>query len=126
MIPPGSHRADEGVTIRGQTTYSAAFGILTMHTRTYKEVCVPLGNVLRLSERERKQHQSYKTGIRIPYEYTLDGERLLPAHLDYVAVGVWDEDKQEWYFGDPNRPAFYFIVKHVPGGVEEDLENLQV
>ena len=112
-----------------------------MHTRDRKQVLVPLGNVLRLSENERRQHQSYETGIRIPYEYTQGGERLLPilcrrydngnlimqrVNVDYVAVAVWDEDKQEWRLDDPNRPAFYVIVKHVPSEVEEDLENLQV
>ena len=141
VIPPGSHRADEGVTIRVQTTYSAESGNLTMHTRTHKQVCVPLGNVLRLPQNQRMQHQSFKTGIRIPYEYTLDGEPLLPilcrpdkngkpvlcrVDVDYVAVGVWDEEQQEWYFNDPNRPVFYFYVKRVPSEVEEDFENLQV
>jgi hypothetical protein len=139
MIPPRSHRADDGSTIL--TTYSAETGYLTMHTRERRQVRVPLGNVLRLSENERRQHQSFETAIEIPYEYTENGEPMLPilcrrydngnlimqrVDIEYKAVGVWDEDKQEWYFGDPNRPAFYFIVKHVPGGVEEDLENLQV
>ena len=139
MVPPRSHRADDGSTIL--TTYSAETGYLTMHTRERRQVRVPLGNVLRLSENERRQHQSFETAIRIPYEYTQDGERMLPilcrpdkngkpvlcrVDVDYVAVGVWDEEQQEWYFNDPNRPVFYFYVKRVPSEVEEDFENLQV